>query len=234
MSMIAVWGAHQAGKTTLSINMAHALSRNDHNVLLISPLEYSEISVLMGINIPPENSLLAALSGAKRLRKVAIEAEKNLYILAAATRADAFEMIVSDEQAKELLNESLLAFDDIIIDCPSDKSNLLSAWSLNKADFVLLTFGGKASHTIWAESNYRALKPLWSRCITVINETVAGFDYDTMKELLKCTDTASTLPHVPNAAQLANEQKFIYGNGVSSKVRRYTEAMNELLTRVVI
>ena len=63
MGIYAIWGAPQSGKTTLAVNLAYAISKGDKTVCLISPESYSELSAILGIKIPEEHSLRAALRG---------------------------------------------------------------------------------------------------------------------------------------------------------------------------
>lgn len=63
MSICAIWGAPQSGKTTLALNLAYGISRGDKTVCLISPVEYSELSALLGVKIPVEQSLRCSAKG---------------------------------------------------------------------------------------------------------------------------------------------------------------------------
>jgi MinD-like ATPase involved in chromosome partitioning or flagellar assembly len=52
MGICAIWGAPRSGKTTLSVNLAYAVSRGEQSVCLISPASYSELSALLCVTIP--------------------------------------------------------------------------------------------------------------------------------------------------------------------------------------
>lgn len=230
MSEIAVYGAPQSGKTTISINLAYALSKRDHTTLLISSEDYAELSALLGKNVPSDRSLSVALGGKGSLKNAVVEINPHFYILSAATGGDSFEIIASDEQVQDLLNKAKLAFDDIVVDCTASNSSELAAWALNESDRVLVTYGGRVSHGLWATANYRLLNPMIPKTLNVVNHTVPNFDYEALKKIVGCVD-AVDLPYMSNAAQIANEQKFLCGS-LGSGGRRYTIAMYDLIARL--
>ena len=232
MSVVAVWGAPGAGKTTLSINLAYALSKKNKTTLLVSPEDYGELSALLGVNVPIEKSLSTALNGKSSLKNIVVEVNPYFYILSASTSCDSFEVVSSDEQAKELLSMSRILFDDVIIDCPTPKNSSLSAWAMSEADKVLIVYGGRITHSVWATANYRVLNPLLPKTTYVINKTAPQFDYEALGNLLGCFG-ASEIPHIPNAIQLINEQTIFCGS-MGKNGRRYTMAIYDLIARLIL
>ncbi len=101
MSIYAIWGAPQTGKTTLAVNLAYAVSRGDQSVCLISPVAYSELSAFLGVKIPEENSLGAALRGAA-LRQTAFKADELFYVLASPSAASALYSVLSGSPISRL------------------------------------------------------------------------------------------------------------------------------------
>ena len=63
MSITAVWGPPNSGKTTLAIDLAYALTRYGRSVCLLSPEPYGELGARLGLNIPQERSLLGVSKG---------------------------------------------------------------------------------------------------------------------------------------------------------------------------
>jgi len=90
MSMIAVWGPPRSGKTTLTIDLAYALSQQGKSVCLISPEPYSEMTVRMGIRIVREKSLEQAYENIGNLRQTVLEADDLLFVLAMPWNHDAY------------------------------------------------------------------------------------------------------------------------------------------------
>lgn len=227
MSICAIWGAPQSGKTSLVINIAYAASRHGKNVCIISPLEYSELSVLLGVKIPKEQSLSAALLGGENIRRAVFIITDLLYVLAAPANADAFDSSYTSEQVKTLLDIAKLTFDLVIVDCPSETNNIIAAWSLNLADKVLLCLGGHISCTQWYEANKRALETVQQKAAYIGTQTAADFDYAALYSFIKCKPKLE-LPHISEAKTLQNECKPLYGHA-GKKGREYSCAMDKLL-----
>lgn len=227
MSICAIWGAPQSGKTALAISLAYAASRNGKNTCIISPLEYSELSVLLGVKIPKEQSLSAALQGGENIRRAVFKITDLFYVLAAPANADAFDGSYTSEQVKTLLDIAKLTFDLVIVDCPSETNNIIAAWSLNLADKVLLCFGGHISCTQWHEANKRALETVQQNITYIGTKTAADFDYAALYSYMKFSPKLE-LPHISQANTLQNECKPLYGHD-GKKGRAYSYAMDKLL-----
>ena len=226
MSICAIWGAPQSGKTTLALSLSYAISRGDKSVCLISPTPYSELSALLGVNIPAEHSLKVALSGGAGIRQTVFKVDELLYVLAAPTAADVFDDDYSGEQVKTLLDFARISFDAVIVDCPTETNNLIAAWSLNRADSVLLCLGGHISCPAWYAANKRALQAIGSRTVYVSSEVTPDFDYDTMFKLLKCTPDVR-IPYIREATYMQNENRFLFGLP-GKKGKAYTKTINQL------
>lgn len=226
MSLCAIWGAPQSGKTTLAVNLAHAVSHGDKSVCLISPVAYSELSAFLGVKIPEEHSLRAALRGGAGIRQTVFKVSELFYVLAAPATADAFDSDYTGEQVKSLLELARLTFDLVLVDCPAETNNLIAAWSLNKADTVLLCLGGHISCVLWHMANTRALRTVESRTVPVSSEVASDFDYDTMNRLLRCTPEIK-LPYIREAPLLQNEKRLLVQTS-GKKGRAYVDAINQL------
>jgi hypothetical protein len=230
MSICAIWGAPQSGKTTLAVNFAYAVSRGDKSVCLISPEAYSELSAFLGIRIPEEHSLRAALQGSAGIKQSVYRIDELFYILAAPAETDAIDSDCTDEQVKTLLELARLTFDVVIVDCPSETNNLLAAWSLNKADIVLLCLGGHVSCALWYMANTRAMQTVRSRAVCVSSEVTSDFDYDAMCRLLNVAPNIK-IPYIQEAPFLQNEERLLY-QLPGKKGRAYVNAINQLYEAV--
>jgi hypothetical protein len=226
MGICAVWGSPQSGKTTLSVNLAYAISRGDKTVCLISPVEYSELSAYLGMNIPKEQSLNAALHGSAGIRQTVFKVDELFFVLAASVTADVFDDNYSSDQVKALLELAGITFDYVIVDCPSHANNLFAAWSLNKAEHVALCLGGHVTDIMWHTANKRAIQPISPKAIRICSENVSAFDYTAMQQHLKLKPTV-VFPYVSEATLLQNEQEFIYGQK-GKKATAYSKAINKV------
>lgn len=230
MSICAIWGAPQTGKTTLAVNLAYAVSRGDQSVCLISPVAYSELSAFLGVKIPEENSLSAALRGGAPLRQTVFKAEELFYVLAAPSAASALDGDYSGEQVKTLLELARLTFDVVLVDCLSETNDLFSAWALNRADKVFLCAGGHTSGVLWHRANKKALQAAQSKTLYVGSEVIPGLDYTAMYKLLKCTPEIK-IPYIREAPLFQNERRLLFGLS-GKKGRAYAKAINILYEAV--
>lgn len=229
MSIYAIWGAPQTGKTTLAVNLAYAVSRGDQSVCLISPVVYSELSAILGVKIPEENSLGAALQGAP-LRQTVFKADELFYVLAAPSAASALDSDYSGEQVITLLELARLTFDLVLVDCMSETNDLFSAWALNRADKVLLCAGGHVSGVLWHRANKKALQAAQSKTVYVGCEIIPGLDYSAMYKLLKCTPQI-IIPHIPDTPLFQNERRFLFALS-GKRGRAYAGAIGKLYEAV--
>jgi MinD-like ATPase involved in chromosome partitioning or flagellar assembly len=230
MSICAIWGAPQTGKTTIAVNLAYAISRGDKTVCLISPATYSELSAFLGVKIPEEHGLNAALRGSAALQQTVFKADELLYVLAAPSAVDAFDGDYSGEQVKSLLELARITFDVVLVDCLSETNDLISAWALNRADKTLLCVCGHVSSVLWHRANKKALQALRDKTVYVGSEIISSLDYASMYELLKCAP-GITIPYIREAPLFQNERRFLFGLS-GKKGRAYAGAINELYEAV--
>lgn len=230
MSICAIWGAPQSGKTTLAVNLAYVLSRGDKSVCLISPVTYSELSAFLGVKIAEENSLSAALRGGTPLRQTVLKVDELFYVLASPSAASALDGDYSGEQVKTLLELARLTFDVVLVDCLSETNDLFSAWALNRSDKVFLCVGGHVSGVLWHRANKKALQAARDKTLYVGSEVIPGIDYAAMYKLLECTPVIR-IPYIREAPLFQNERRFLFGLS-GKKGRTYAGAIDRLYKAV--
>lgn len=226
MSICAIWGTPQGGKTTLAINLAYAISRKGKSVCLISPQPYSELSAVLGVSIPESQSLQAALREVSVLQRRAHQVDELFYVLAAPIDTDFADNDCTDEQAKSLLEAAKASYDEVIVDCPSEPSSLLAAWALNKADTVLLCLGGCISGVLWYRAAKKALEALEKKTILVGSELVEDCNYIALYRSLGCLPKIR-IPYIRESALLQNEGRYLY-ELPGKRGRAYAGAINQL------
>lgn len=226
MSICAIWGAPQSGKTTLSVNLAYAVSRGDKSVCLISPAVYGELASFLGLKIPNTQCLMAAIQGSSGIRQTVYKVDELFYVIASAASVDAFENDYTSEQAKALLTLCRETFDVVIVDCPSEPTNLLAAWALNMSDSVALCSGGQNSCVMWYAANRKAVQAITHKSVRVSCEMTSAYDYDAMYQLLECTPDIR-IPYVCEAPLLQNECAYLYELS-GKRGWAYARAINKL------
>jgi MinD-like ATPase involved in chromosome partitioning or flagellar assembly len=226
MGICAIWGAPHSGKTTLAVNLAYAVSRGEQSVCLISPAPYSELSALLGVTIPEDHSLRAALQGRSGIKQTVHKVDELFFVLAAPTSADAFEDDYTGEQVKTLLALVGSTFDAVVVDCPSGTDNLFAAWTLNKSDTVVVCLGGQTSCAVWHTAYRRAIQSVEHKSVYACTETAADFDYGALCALMNRTPDVR-IPYVREAAALQNEAGYLY-DLPGRRGWSYAKAINEL------
>ena len=182
--LLSIWGAKGTGKTSLALELAKRLSDEGNNTLLISPLPYSELSVLLNVKIPKEQSLQAAIRTGN-LKQSVFKKDDLFYLLSAPSQHDAFDDNYSAEKVKAMLTLASSTFDYVLCDCPSEMDNLVAAWSMSLADKVLLCMGGDLEGAMWHKASNRALDAIKQKTVFVGMEQTTDFDYESLYDFLE-------------------------------------------------
>ena len=182
--LIPIWGARGVGKTTLALALSKAIIAEGKTVLLISPEPYSELSAIGGVKIPTEQSLQTAIRTGN-LKQSVFQKDDCFYILAAPSCHDCFDDNYSAEQVKALLTLAKTTFDTVIVDCPTEMNNLVSAWAMSLADKVLLCIGGEFQGAMWHKSAERAIAAIKHKTLSVGMEISDAFDYEALYHFLE-------------------------------------------------
>ena len=137
-NMIAVWGAPGSGKTTVAVNLAAALAKEDTVLLVSSNLWFPEVQLHFGQVVKEENSLARLTREGFELYELFTQVKgcANLQLL---TLPDNYNQLFGDYLSRELA-ESLYRqldryrFAHIIVDGSSAPDNPLSTLGLQQAD----------------------------------------------------------------------------------------------------
>lgn len=231
MGITAVWGPPRSGKTTLSVDLAHAASERGRSVCLISPEPYSELTAKLGIRIMRDKSLDKAYGAPGNLRQTVTEADELFYVLAAPWDHDAFGDEPSPDQAKELLRQAEGVFDLVIADCPATGDSLTTAYALNRADRVIMLSGSDEGAAMWYGAFRKAVNAVSEKTLTVCDGTDPAFDYLSLCKLIgKKPDLF--VPYFPGAERELKRRKTLYGAGGRTG-RAYAESVRKLLEEAV-
>lgn len=202
MSITAVWGPPHSGKTTVAIDLAHALADSGSSVLLLSPELYSELSARLNIQIARERSLAAVQKNTDVLKQVVHKLDDLLFVLAAPHDNDAFAEWLSPSAAKVLLEQAASDFDAVIVDCPSRAEDSLAAWAMRDAEHVLMMSGASSGASLWVSAYARAVNAVEDKTLHICAQVKETFNYTMLHELLDVTPEV-WLPFLPDADQQA-------------------------------
>ena len=226
MSIIAIWGPPNSGKTTLAVDLAFALAGNGSSVCLISPEPYSELGAMLEQSIRPEHSLTAAQKNAGPPERIAVRVGEGLFLLSVASDADAFAEDLGGDSARNVLERAAEAFDAVLVDCPAATDNAVSAWALQLSESVLILSGCRSASALWFSAYRRVIGTLGAKGIPVCLEAGGSFHYKGLLQMINMTP-AVWVPYVPGAEEIQAERKTLYGIGGRSG-KAYTSAIDAL------
>ena len=232
MSITAIWGPPQSGKTTLAIDLSHAFSQHGKSVCLISPEPFSELTARMNIRIPRAKSIAQAFDTPGNLKQVVLEAADLLYVLAASWDTDAFDEEPGTTAVKELLRQADDAFDCVIVDCSSGNGNAVSARALNLAEAVILLSGCSGVSAMWYGAYRRPIEALVEKTVCACNQAAGSYDYLGLCKLIR-QNPEIFLPYYPDIASIQTMKKTLYGS-TSKTGRKYTENLDKLMKRIEV
>jgi len=234
--IITVWGATGSGKTTVAVNLAAALADRNFMVGIISSkLTYGELQGLFGRRIEPEKGIYRAISNGCNTKNMFEATDNpNLFILSPPNVFDGMLLTaISADTVKELIGDSTIRFDYIIIDGSEDLNNPVSSIGLTMSNKILRVYKVRTKDCIWhkAMENLTDLIHIRSKTITVIN----GYDKSCDKlAFLNALDVKPDfeLPYVANSLTLSNSGKLIYNSKLANG--QYKKTIQRLASQVMI
>ena len=134
------------GKTTTTMNLAHALAREGHKVLAIDLDPQANLTVGLGIIERHQTGIADVLIDEINISSVTKEVRENLELVPAGDRLGEFEYIKSKGRDRGFLlqysiRDSSLDKDFILIDCPPT-SGILGMNALLAANEVIIPVSG--------------------------------------------------------------------------------------------
>lgn len=130
------------GKTTTSVNLAHALAKLGKKVTVIDLDPQGHLAVSLGVVSPKIPGIDEVLLGQKELDESLIDARENLKLLVSGPRLQEIEQLNEGgarrgDLLRQALQGQMLDQDFVLIDCPPS-SGVLVANALFAADELLI------------------------------------------------------------------------------------------------
>ena len=128
------------GKTTTTVNLAHALTLLDQSVLAIDLDPQSHLTAGLGAEQNPQIGMDAVLSGDSALEEVIFEVRPNLQLAPAGTRLSEIEQAVRGVKGGHMLANEMQKLEDVdfvLIDCPPSAA-ILTMNAILAADEILI------------------------------------------------------------------------------------------------
>lgn len=233
--IIAIFGSPQSGKTTITAELSAALGLMGKNVLAISALDFAELDLRYGIRIPVEHSIMTAIQEPQKIRSCAQEVSENVYCLAPSIADSSFNLTFSALQAKTLYKTVQSIYDIVLVDCTSWKANALTGIALEMCKRVIFPVPSKVSAVCWYAANAQIFSSLENRATFVLNSTIEGFDFDTMRKgLPQVKKEPICLPYVPQLPYFESDGKLIFRDKLAGKqVKSFKQSVAALIEGVL-
>lgn len=234
--IITVWGANGSGKTTVAANLAAALADRDMMVGIISSkLTYGELQSIFGKRVEQDKGIYKAISnGCNTKNMFEVTSNPNLFVLSPPNTFDGMLLTaISADTVRELIEDSTIRFDYVIIDGSEELNNPVSSIGLTMSNKVIRVYKVCTKDCIWhkAMENLTDLIHIRNKTITVIN----GYDKSCDKmAFLNCLDTKPDfeLPFVVNCPVLTNSGKLIYNSKLANG--QYKKIIQKLASQVML
>lgn len=224
MSIYTIWGPPHSGKTTLTIDLAHAMSAAGQSVCVISPEPYSELSALLNINIPTNKSLSNAFSTTESLKQLACKIDDLFYVLAAPSYGGLFVEEAPSEEVKKLLLMANSLFDCVLVDCPSRMDSLIVAWALNLSERIMILSGSQPSSILWHAAYSQVAEFAAEKKLPICIMTAKSFDYKALTSTIDMPPEF-TIPYYKDAAQELVSRQSLYRPG---NIKGYSAVIDSL------
>ncbi len=226
MSIIAIWGPPNSGKTSLAISLANGISTMGKSCLLISPEAYSELSGQLEIDITDEHSIGTALNSSSSIKYIATPVSDLLFVLAASCTTSAFDAEIDGQKAGELIKQSNALYNYVIVDCPSYIGSAISAWGLNMARHIIMPTGCRNSGLAWYTALKSARLTLDNKTMHIQNEVEPNYCYDELAKALGVIPSIK-LPYIKD-----HSRKTFYG-AAGKNGHKYTDAIDILAKSII-
>lgn len=234
--IITVWGANGSGKTTVAVNLAVALADRDLMVGIISSkLIYGELQSVFGKRVENEKGIYKAISNGCNTKNMFEATDNpNLFILSPPNVFDGMLLTaISADTVKDLIADSTIRFDYIIIDGSEELNNPISSIGLTMSNKIIRVYKVCAKDCIWhkAMENLTDLIHIRGKTITVVNA------YDKTCDKLAFLNALDVkpdfeLPFVSNCSVLTNSGKLIYNSKLANT--HYKKTIQKLASQVML
>lgn len=231
--IITLWGGAGCGKTTFAVNLACALAGGKHSVGLISSnLVHGDLQTFFAQSIPLEKGLYQALSrdqpGVSE-KFMTCEENRCLCYLAVPTHYTGLLCdTVTLQSVEELITESALAFDFVIIDGSRELTNPVSSTGLWMAEKILTLHKPSIRAQMWFQGVSDFVKELHigEKQVHLLRNPNGSFDTGSYRSITGC-EFIYELPHVKRAEELENAGKPLY-YFPDRKCRQYKKVLEKI------
>lgn len=234
--IITVWGANGSGKTTVSVNLGAALAERDFTVGIISSkMYYGELQSFFGKRVELERGTYKAISNGCNTKNMFEATDNpNLFFLSPPSSFDGMLLsAISGDTVRELIEDSSIRFDYIIIDGNEELNNPISGIGLTMSNKIVRIYKVSAKCCIWhkAMENLSELMHINDKSLYVIN----GYDKTCDKMAFFSSIGIKPdfeLPYVADCDTLINSGKLIYNSKIGKG--QYKKTMQKIASQVML
>lgn len=228
--LFAIWGAPNAGKTTLAANMAVILADSGYMTCLVSASDHGELQAFFGTAIPKGKGLYAAYSSGRNVREALTQARPNLFLLELDTGGDAYDIAnITTERIANMLQDLRDQFSYVIIDCTNYKESAFTGIGLVESDKVIICIPHRVSAATWHIANGQMLDAIRQKAFFVDSNTrEGGCEMSQLLSVIGLPECDVKLGCVDDAYRWENESKPIVLH-TGKRERLYKKAVLKLI-----
>lgn len=232
--ILTVWGSPSGGKTTLSVNLAMALAERNNTVGIISSnIAYGELQTLFGRRIEENRGILRAIANRDTRNCFEETQNQNVFFLSLPNNADGLVLTaVNGNDIRDVIEDSAIRFEYVIIDGSADLNNPISSIGLNLAQTVIISHRASVKDVMWnmAMQNVSELLHLENRSIHVLSGYDKTCDKAAFLEGIG-TKMRYELAYIDNAKILENSGKLIWNSRIGTET--YKKVMRRLAAEIM-
>lgn len=232
--ILTVWGAPSCGKTTVSVNLAMALAERNNTVGIISSnIAYGELQTLLGRHTSAERGILRAIANRDTKNCFEQTQDKNVFFLGLPNNADGLVLTaVNGNDIRDVIEDSAIRFEYVIIDGSSDLNNPISSIGLNLSQTVIISHRASVKDVMWnaAMQNAAELLHIESRAVHVLSGYDRTCDKAAYLESIK-KRMSYEFPYIENAKILENSGKLIWNSRIGTET--YKKVMRRLAAEIM-
>lgn len=232
--ILTVWGSPGSGKTTLCVNLAMALAERNNMVGIISSnISCGELQILFGRRVAESRGICRAVANRDTKNMFEETHDPNVFFLGLPNNADGLVLTaVSGNDIRDVIEDSAIRFEYVIIDGSSDLNNPISGIGLNLSQTVIVTHRASVRDVMWtnAMQNVSELLHIEERSMHVLS----GYD-KTCDKIAYLEGVGKKmryeLPYIENSKLLDNSGKLIWNSRIGTE--GYKKVMRNIAAEII-
>jgi len=173
--ILTVWGRNGSGKTTFAVNLALSLAARNYMIGIISSkIYYGEMQSMFGQRVEVDQGIYKSLSNGSDTKNMftSVNVKNNVFFLSVPNDIDAMLMTaISMESIKEMIEDTVMRFDYLIIDGNEELNNAVSSVGLVEAQQIFIIHHPSVPDCLWYKGmgNMMDMLHLKNKAVHILN-----------------------------------------------------------------